>query len=100
MLSPPPEHFEIMWRQVEWMTAGDDLILTVLGTPFDALNRTLKLSPGCIAVNIDYNNDYVGTRCRKLVQSGLLEKDGQYYSITDKGKRYLAGELDPDDLED
>lgn len=100
MLSPAPSDYEVMWRQVDWMTAGDDLILTVLGTPFDPLNRTLKLSPGCIAINIDYNNDYVGTRCRKLVKAELLEKDGQYYTITEKGERYLAGELGRDDLED
>lgn len=82
------------------MTAGDDLILTVLGTEYTPLNRMLKLSPGCIAENIDYNNDYVGTRCRKLVNAGLLEKDGQYYSISEKGLAYLAGELDVDDLEE
>ncbi|MFC7079202.1 MarR family transcriptional regulator [Halorussus caseinilyticus] len=82
------------------MTAGDDLILTVLGSQFDPLNKELQLSPGCIAVNIDYNNDYVGTRCRKLVEAGLLEKEGQYYSISEKGRAYLAGELDASELED
>lgn len=89
-----------MWRQIDWMTAGDDLILTVLGTPFDPLKKELQLSPGCIAVNIDYNNDYVGTRCRKLVNAGLLEKEGQYYAITDKGRAYLAGDLDVSELEE
>lgn len=60
------------------------------------------LSPKCIAVNIGppdgYNPSYVGTRCRRLEERGLLEQSHQtMYTLTSKGKRYLTDELDSGD---
>lgn len=63
------------------------------------------LTPGCIGRNIGgergYNEKYVGRRCRQLVEWGYLAKEGRgWYCIAVKGRMYLAGELDAEELEE
>lgn len=71
----------------------DERILEVLGTG-------LELGPTTIARNIDRHRTGVNRRLSTLVEYGLVKKvDEGYYEITDAGERYLAGELDADDLE-
>lgn len=60
--------------------------------------------PACIAPNVGppdgYNPKYVGTRCRHLADLDLVDKtDRGMYRISDRGRAYLAGDLDPEDLE-
>ncbi|ARS91926.1 phage repressor protein [Natrarchaeobaculum aegyptiacum] len=52
-----------------------------------------------LAKNIDYDRNYVSRECPLLVEHGLLQKEGTIYSLTGRGRAFLAGEIDPDDLE-
>jgi predicted transcriptional regulator len=76
------------------MTQGDDRILETLA------DSGLILSPAVIAVNTEYSRNYVNKRMAVLLENGLVDrvKDG-YYEITEKGRKYLAGDLDARDLE-
>ncbi|MDG5778256.1 transcriptional regulator [Haloarculaceae archaeon H-GB1-1] len=50
---------------------------------------------------LDKSTETVARRMRNLPKRGLLEKvdeDRAYYTLTDKGRAYLAGELNPEDL--
>jgi predicted transcriptional regulator len=71
-------------------------------------NRILELleetdivaTPFVISKNIDYSRQYVNQRVRVLAENELLENVGEgLYRITDRGRQYLAGDLDKDDLE-
>lgn len=76
------------------MTQGDDRILETLA------DSDLVLSPAVIAINTEYTRNYVNKRVAVLHENGLIERvqDG-YYQITEKGRGYLAGELDASELE-
>lgn len=59
--------------------------------------------PACIAPNIGppdgYNSKYVGTRCRHLTDIGLVANAGNgMYRITGRGRDYLDGNIDDEDL--
>lgn len=79
----------------DWMqNPTDDRILEVL-------NSGLELGPAAIAHNIDRTRSWVSQRLSVLVEYGLVaESKPGYYGITDKGRRYLAGELDASNLDD
>ena len=81
--------------RVDWMTQADDRILEVIE------DSGLVLTPAVLAANIDYSRNYISDRCRLLNEAGLLAKEdeGLYY-ITEKGRAYLMGEIDGDELED
>ncbi len=77
------------------MTQGDDRILETLES------SGLVLSPSVIAYNTDYTRNYINKRMRKLLNKGLFERHTEgLYSITDKGRAYLKGEIDASELED
>ncbi len=77
------------------MTQADDRILETLE------DTGILLSPRILAVNNDYTRQHISRRLSRLVAAGLVEKvDEGLYQITDRGRAYLAGELDSDDLED
>jgi predicted transcriptional regulator len=86
-----------MRPRVDWMTRADDYILELLRDAGIATN------PSTIGFNVNYDRRYVSERCRKLAENGLLERVDEakaMYRITEKGRKYLAGELDAEDLED
>lgn len=84
-----------MRPRVEWMNQTDDRILELLD------ESDLILSPAVISVNLEYNRSWISRRISKLVDVGLVEAVNEgYYKITDRGRAYLSGELDADDLED
>lgn len=62
-------------------------------------NHDIWISARGIAKNIGYDRNYVSRECPTLVENGLLQKEGTIYSLTDKGRAFLAGDLDTDDLE-
>lgn len=71
----------------------DDRILEALAT------SGLVLSPSVIAFNIDKSRSEVNRRLSVLVEHGFVERVKRgYYKITEDGKRYLAGDVDPDNL--
>ncbi|WP_436347698.1 winged helix-turn-helix domain-containing protein [Natronorubrum sp. FCH18a] len=84
-----------MRPRVEWMNQTDNRILELLE------ESDLILSPAVAAVNLDYSRNWVSRRMSKLEDAGLIEKvDGSYYRITERGRAYLEGELDAEDLEE
>lgn len=85
------------------MTKNDDVILEFL-EEFD-----LALSPREIHYNLDTRKGIeisystINRRLKKLLLAELVQKEypkGGLYSITDKGRAYLAGEIDADELEE
>jgi predicted transcriptional regulator len=50
--------------------------------------------PSVIAANIDYSNEYISRRCQQLAEEGFIQRtDPSNYQITDRGKKFLTGEL-------
>jgi len=85
--------------RVSWMTAADDRILEFL---LNEGNRPLVATPAVIEMNVDYQRTHVSNRLGELLDAGLVEyydKERAAYQITDRGRAYLAGELDANDLE-
>jgi DNA-binding IclR family transcriptional regulator len=71
----------------------DDRILEALAT------SGLVLSPSVIAFNIDKSRSEVNRRLSVLVEHDLVERVKRgYYEITNLGERYLAGDINLDDL--
>jgi Mn-dependent DtxR family transcriptional regulator len=83
-----------MRPRIDWMTRSDDRTLEFLD------DKEIVASASVIAVNIDYNPNYISRRCRRLAEAGLIQRiDSSNYRLTDVGERYLSGEIDPDELE-
>ena len=90
-----------MRPQVDWMTKSDDAILEYLE------ETGMALPPRGISYNMrtrenaELSYSTVNRRLKELLKRGLVEKEyekGGFYSITDKGRRYLAGEASEDEL--
>jgi len=83
-----------MRPRVSWMTSADNQILEFLD------EKDIVATPKVIAANIDYTAQYVNERLPILAENNLVENTGTaLYRITDRGRQYLTGELDKDDLE-
>ena len=84
-----------MRPRVEWMNQTDDRVLELLD------ESDLILSPSVIAANLEYSRNWISKRLSLLTNAELVEQvDEGYYIITDRGRAYLSGELESDDLED
>jgi predicted transcriptional regulator len=84
-----------MRPRVDWMTRADDYILEFLD------ETDIVATPQVIAANIDYSRQYVNQRIRALEDNDLVQNTGNgLYRITDRGRDYLAGELDASELDD
>jgi len=84
-----------MRPRVEWMNQTDDRVLELLD------ESDLILSPSVIATNLEYSRNWISKRLSLLTNAELVEQvDEGYYIITDRGRAYLSGELESDDLED
>lgn len=76
------------------MTQADSRILETLA------DSGLVLSPRILAINTDYSRHYVSRRLGKLYEAELVEKvDNGLYQITQKGRDFLKGDVDADDLQ-
>ncbi|ELY97551.1 phage PhiH1 repressor protein [Natrialba chahannaoensis JCM 10990] len=83
-----------MRPRVDWMNQTDNRILELLD------ESELVLSPAVTAINLDYSRNWVSRRMSKLEKAHLIEKvDGSYYQITDRGRAYMNGDLEADELE-
>ncbi|WP_255192418.1 MarR family transcriptional regulator [Natronobeatus ordinarius] len=83
-----------MVERVPWMAPVDYEIMLF----FD--EHPILVSPKVLAVNIEYDRQYVSRRCSALTDAGLLESvDTGLYQLTEKGQTYLEGELDVSELE-
>ena len=80
----------------DWMTRDDYWLLEYLADP----DEVTVLSPAILAFNLDMSPDHVNRRLSVFVDHGVAEKvDRGKYEITDRGRAYLAGDLDADELE-
>jgi len=82
------------------MVLADDRILE-----FVRENQTAGSTQMADSGYVRYSQSYISQRCRKLVEHGLLDHYGNgVYGITERGERYLDGEIDtsedaPDEVE-
>lgn len=61
----------------------------------------ILLTPKVVALNTDYDQSYVGKRCRKLAEEGLLDRvDRGLFRLRDKGRRFVEGGLDASVLDE
>jgi len=85
-----------------WMTGSDDRILEFLAESGAAHNfQGIVNNFADNGEDISYST--VKRRIPKLVDAGLIreiEGKGRYYAITDRGRAYLAGELDVEEIDD
>jgi len=83
---------------VSWMTKSDDAILELLD------ECGIAIPPRAIAFNIEnVSRPTIDRRLPKLEEAGLVERydDPQGYTrITARGRAYLAGEINADELEE
>ena len=88
-----------MRRRPEWMTLSDSVILKFLA------EQNLELPPKALFRNLNRHGQSIGystvrLRTRELEEEGYLEKDEDgYYEISEKGRAWLAGELEDEELE-
>jgi len=82
-----------------WMTPADRAILERL---LNEGNDELVLTPALVAENTDYARTTVREHVIELRNHGLVEyhdEERAIYRLTQKGRSYLAGELDADEIE-
>ena len=83
--------------QIDWLTNTDERILKYL----DEVDTE---SPSTIAAEIDRSAEYVSDRCRQLGLRGLLDpierQSGVTYQLSELGRRYLADEIDAEELQE
>jgi len=76
------------------MTQADDRLLETLE------ESGLILSPRILAENTDYSRHYVSERLAILLEGSLVQKEDEgLYQITERGRQYLAGDLDAEYLQ-
>lgn len=88
-------------RLAEWMTPSDRDILDLLANAGG--ERELVLTPRLIAENSNWARDTVREHVVILRNEGLLEyhdESAGIYRLSNRGRAYLAGELDVEELED
>lgn len=83
--------------QVDWLTHTDELIM-------EEIQNAGEATPADIAPALDRSEEYVADRCRQLAVNDLLATrngggtDDERYHLAELGERYLAGDVDPDEL--
>lgn len=83
-----------MVERVSWMSPIDYFILDFYE------DHDIEASPKVVAENIGYDRQYTGKRLKTLASEDLLQQgENDLYGLTDRGREFLAGELDADALE-
>jgi len=84
-----------MRYSADWMTIADERILEYLSTSETSTPKKMADSG-----NVRFSRQYIGERCRKLADYGMVQHLGNgVYRITEKGEKYLTGDLDAEDLD-
>lgn len=82
--------------RADWMTGSDDLILEFLEDSGAAHNkRGLENNFKDRGLGVSYTT--LNRRLPQLREAGLIKiipGEGKYYKITEKGEKYLSGEID------
>lgn len=91
----PKSEIREMVERISWFSPVDYEILDFFE------HHDILASPKVIAANIEYDRQYVSKRCRALVERDVLHQptDG-LYELSDLGRRFLSGDLDPQKIED
>lgn len=87
-------------RLPSWMAPVDRDILELLQNEG---NRELVLNPRMIAENTDWERTTIREHVRTLYDHNFLEyhdKSGSIYQLSDRGRAFLRGDLDIDEIED
>jgi len=94
-MSDSRENQNEMHSRVDWLKPSDYTIVSEIG----AYDGWIK--PASLALNIPFTREHVARRCKILAENGLLERHEETpaYRITEKGRAYLAGDLEADDLQ-
>lgn len=97
-----------MRPRVPWMNELDDAILEFFEALDEPGGEPVALSPTPVWQNLavvrevtEKKQNTFSRRMNQLAEAGLLEKIDEergYYVITEKGRRYLSGELDGSEL--
>lgn len=89
------QNLEEMVERVSWFSPIDYEILLFYE------DHDILASPKVISVNIDYNRQYTSKRLNALSNHEIIHKDEDsgLFGLTDKGRKFLAGELDASELE-
>lgn len=85
-----------MHNRVEWLRPSDYPIVDEIS------DYGGWMKPATLALNLPYSRDHISRRCLELSKHGLLERYGDNtaaYRITNRGRDYLADELEVDDLQ-
>jgi len=83
-----------MVERVRWMSPIDYEILLFFES------HDILVSPKVLGANIDYDRQYTSKRCRKLTEEGILTQNEEgLYGLSQTGRKFLAGEVDAEDLE-
>jgi len=82
-----------MRYSADWMVLADDRILEYLRE-----NETAGSTEMHESGEVRYSQSYISERCKKLASNGLVKPLGNgIYGVTDRGKKYLDGEIDVSD---
>jgi len=92
-MSPNSESRDVH-HEVEWMKPSDRPILEELA------EYGGWMTPKGLSLNLPYTSNWTGQRLRALVNHGLAERHEEVagYRITERGRKFLASEIDADDL--
>lgn len=82
-----------MVERVSWFSPVDYEILMFFRKHDIILNAKI------VAANIDYDRVYVNKRMRKLEKENILQNTDGIYELTDFGRKFLRGDIPPEDLE-
>ncbi len=88
-------------RLANWMTPSDRDILEILAN--EGGRRELVLTPRLIAENTDWARDTIREHVVVLRDHNLIEyhdESAGIYQLSDRGRAYLAGNLDVSELDD
>lgn len=83
-----------MRYSADWMTIADERVLEYLSTRETSTPKKMADSG-----DVRFSRQYIGERCRKLADYGMVQHLGNgVYRITERGERYLDGDLDANEL--
>lgn len=90
-----------MRKHADWMVIVDERILEFIDEQGNHQPAQITAELGAAGGGMNYHEKYVGRRCRKLADYGLLRNIGNgVYKLTETGVQYLAGKVDASELEE
>jgi hypothetical protein len=89
------ENQDEMHSRVDWLKPSDYTLISEIG------DYGGWMKPATLSLNVPYTREHVARRCKVLAENGLLERHEETpaYRISDRGRAYLSGDLDVEDLE-